>query len=335
MKTGVLYATTDDGVNLPVIDVTNPAFAVAATDAELAAMSDQFLRESTGMREVPASLREALQSSILGRAIMTASGTFLAGMDTYLFKLGPDHLGPNVTAIDRRIAESFPAFTTRLRLQDMARLLADGLSLTAAAEARRPVCLVNVGGGPGSDSWNALIYLQAGLHASNPDLLIGREITIAVMDLDDHGPAFGGRAIDTLCAPAAPLSGLDIRFRHFIYDWSRDWSQSGRLQEVLGDLHAADAACAVSSEGALFEYGSDTEIVGNLSTIHAGTASDAMVVGSVTRDGGPVRALHTTHGPSARPRTIEAFRILVEQAGWIIHQVIERPFSYNVRLVKG
>jgi len=326
MKTGVLYAITDDGTNLPIIDVTNPAFAVAATDAELGAMCEQFLLESAKRQEIPAPLREALQRSILGRAIMAASGTFLAGMDTYLFKLGPDNLGTNATPIDRRIAESFPAFTARLRLQDMARLLADGVSLTAVSEPRRPVCLINIGGGPASDSWNALIYL----HAGNPDLLVRREITIAVMDLDGHGPAFGVRAIDALCAPASPLSGLDVRFRHFTYDWSR----AVRLREALLHLRAADAACAVSSEGALFEYGSDTEIVENLRTLHAGTAPDAIVVGSVTRDGEAVRASQIPNGPSSLPRTIEAFRLLVEQAGWTIQHVVERPFSYNVRLVK-
>ncbi len=327
MKTGVLYAVTDDGMSLPVIDVTNPAFAVAATDAELAVMSEQFLLESAKRQEIPAPLREALQRSILGRAIMAASGTFLAGMDTYLFKLGPDNLSANATPIDRRIAESFPVFTARLRLQDMARLLADGLSLSAVVEPRRPVCLINIGGGPASDSWNALIYL----HAGNPDLLVRREITIAVMDLDGDGPAFGVRAIDALCAPAAPLGDLDVRFRHFNYDWS----EAVRLREFLDHLHAADTACAVSSEGGLFEYGSDPEIVENLRTLHAGTASDAIVVGSVTRDGRAVRALQTANGLSARPRTIEAFRFLVEQAGWIIQRVIERPFSYNVRLMKG
>jgi hypothetical protein len=327
MKTGVLYAMTDDGVNLPVIDVTNPAFAVATTDAELAAMSDQYVLESTQRQEIPAPLREALQRSILGRALMAASGTFLAGMNTYLLKLGPDNLGTDANPIDRRIAGSFPAFTTRLRLQDMARLLADGLSLTAAAEPRRPVCLINIGGGPASDSWNALIYL----HAEHSDLLVRREIVIAVMDLDDHGPAFGVRAIGTLRAPAEPLSGLDIGFRHFTYEWS----EADRLREALDDLHATNTACAVSSEGGLFEYGSDTEIVSNLKALHAGTASDAIVVGSVTRDGGPMRASQTAHRVSTRPRTIEVFRSLAEKAGWILQHVIERPFSYNVRLVKA
>ena len=39
-------AVTNDGVELPVIDVTNPAFAVAATEVELEAMSTQYILAS-------------------------------------------------------------------------------------------------------------------------------------------------------------------------------------------------------------------------------------------------------------------------------------------------
>ena len=114
MSNVVLYAMTEEGTKLPIIDVSNAAFTVAATDAELAVMSEQFVRESTQQREMPAPLREALRQSILGRALMAASGTFLAGMSTYLIKLGPDNLGVEMTPVDRSIAASFPAFTSRL-----------------------------------------------------------------------------------------------------------------------------------------------------------------------------------------------------------------------------
>lgn len=162
---------TNDGTSLPVVGVTNPALAVTATDAELATLSDQFVLESTERQEMPLPLREALQRSRLGRGLMAASGTFLTGMNTYLLKLGPDNLGPDANPIDLRIAGSFPALTTRIRLQDMARLLADGLSRTAAAQLQRPLCFINIAGGPASDSWNALIHL----HAEHADLLpVGR-----------------------------------------------------------------------------------------------------------------------------------------------------------------
>jgi hypothetical protein len=327
MTPDVRHAFTDEGASLPVIDVTNPAFAVTATDAELEAMSDQFLLESARRQEMPPQLREALQRSRLGRGIMGASGTFLTGMDTYLLKLGPDNLGDDASPIDRRIAASFPALMARVRLQDMARLLADGLTLAGGAEPRRPLHLINIGGGPAADSWNALIHL----HTDHPDRLPGRSIAIAVLDCDGDGPAFGARAVDALRAPGAPLSGLDISVQHRAYEWS----QVDRLREALDDLHANGAACAISSEGALFEYGSDIDIVANLETLHAWTAADAIVVGSVTRDGKPVRSMQTTDRIATHPRTLDAFRGLAQRSGWTVEHVIERAFSYNVRLVKA
>jgi hypothetical protein len=335
VRTDVLYAKTDEGVGLAVIDVTNPAFAVRASDAELAAMAEQYVREATEHREIPVALREALRNSMLGRGLLAATGTFLDGMSTYLLKLGPENLGDAATPIDLRIAASFPAFAARIRLADMARLLADGLALEGTAPLPRKILLVNIGGGPASDSWNALLVLNSKLHgelhAVNAELMAGLGVVIAVMDLDRRGPAFGARAIDALRATAAPLHGLDVRLRHFRYEWS----EAHRLRDFLKELHASEAACGISSEGGLFEYGSDEEIVSNLAVLHAGTARDAFVVGSVTRDGGPVRASLLANRVATRPRSIDGFRSLVSRAGWLVQEVIERPFSFHVRLDKA
>lgn len=325
MVTHQQSAVTNDGVELPVIDVTNPAFAVAASEVELEAMSTQYILAASQVNEMPAALRQALQTSTLGKAIMAASGTFLPGLITYLLKLGPENLGTFASPIDRQIAASFPAFAARLRLQDIARLLADGLQCSLVAQPRRPLCLINVGGGVASDSWNALIHLQAEIST-----LADRAIVIAVIDIDDDGPAFGARAIHALRAPAGALSGLDVSFRHFKYEWS----DADRLRKTFTDLNTAEALCAISSEGGLFEYGSDKEVTSSLNAMHALTASDAIIVGSVTRECEVVRVSQIANRVSTRPRTIEAFRSLVAEGGWFVNQVIERPFSYNVSLVK-
>lgn len=327
MGTGIVYAKNEEGEELAVIDVTNPAFAIAPAEAELAAMAEQYIREAGQRREIPEAMREALRNSMLGRGLISATETYLDGMSTYLLKLGPENLGKGATPIDLRIAASFPAFTTRLRLQDMARLLAEGLVGSMAAEKGRPVCLVNIAGGSASDSWNALIQLrdmQAGL-------LAGRKIAIAVMDLDEKGPTFGSRAVEALRAPGAPLRGLAVRFRHLRYDWS----DVSRLREGLEEMHADEAVCGISSEGGLFEYGSDEEIVSNLEVLRGGTPGYAIVVGSVTRDGEPVRASLATSRLRTLPRTIESFQTLAKEGGWKVEALVERPFSYNVRLVKA
>ncbi len=327
MKHGVVYAKTEDGVELPVIDVTNPAFAVSATDGELAAMTKQYIRESEERKEIPPEIREALQKSMLGKALMAASGTFLDGMSTYVLKLGPENLGAKASPIDRRIAASFPAFTARLRLADMAKLLADGLAARLAGAPLRNVCLVNIGGGAGADSWNALIHVQR----EHAELLAGRKVGITVMDVDPRGAGFGVRAIEALRGPSAALSGVEIGFQYLSYEWS----ETERLQAALEELGARDAVCGVSSEGGLFEYGSDEEIVANLKALCGGTAEDAFVVGSVTREGEAVRASQGAHRVATRPRTLEAFRSLAERGGWKVQEIVERPFSFHVRLVKG
>jgi hypothetical protein len=322
----VLYANTEEGVRTAVIDVTHPAFRVTATESELAAMAEQYILEAGKQREVPESVREALRNSMLGRALMAASGTFVDGMTTYRLKLGPENLGEEASPIDRRIAASFPAFAARLRLQDMSALLAEGLVRTLAFEPHQGVCFVNIGGGAGADSWNALIHL----YGEDAGLLMGKSIAIAVLDLDARGAAFGVRACEVLCASGAPLNGLDVSFQYLSYEWS----DASRLRKVLEGLNAGEAACGISSEGGLFEYGSDEEIVANLKALHAGTAEDAFVVGSVTREGTVVRASLIASRVATRARTMEAFRGLCEQAGWSVGRVMERPFSYHVRLVK-
>jgi hypothetical protein len=326
-KFPTVYAGTDDGLTLPVVDVTNPSFVVSMTDAQIDAQAGQFVAESASRGEMPTAVREALARSILGQALMSASGSFLSGMHTYLLKLGPEHLSEPFTEIDRRIVSSFPGFATRIRLQDMARLIADGVAPMAEAWPGRPIRLINIAGGPAADSWNALIHV----HAEQPGALAGRGASIAVLDPDDRGPHFGARAVEALTSPAGPLSGVAIDFRHVPYDWE----QADELGPLVAELSAGDAACAISSEGGLFEYGSDAVCVANLAQMHDAAPADAIVVGSVTRDAAPTRAAQAASRVPTHPRTLDAFAQLARQGGWAIDKAIERPFTYNVRLAKA
>jgi hypothetical protein len=327
MSFSTVYARTDEGLQLPVVDVTNPAFTVSASDAELDALADQFVRENQNRPELPAPVRAVLAQSKLGGALMAAAGRFLPGVPTYWLKLGPDQLPEPFTDIDRRIAASFPGFTTRIRLQDMARLLADGAAGILAADPARPLRFINIAGGPAADSWNALIHLRT----ESPALLEARATDIAVLDPDEEGPRFGARAVAALTEPGRALAGLTIGFRHLPYDWS----QPDDLARLLGDAGAATAICAISSEGGLFEYGDDGTVVANLERLHAQTPGDAFVVGSVTREGEPSRASLAASRVPTQPRTADAFAQLVRDGGWIVERSIERPFTYDVRLVKA
>jgi len=320
----VLSATAPDGSLLPLVDVTNPAFAMAPSAEELAAMQDQYVRESTQKQSVPPEVMAALARSRMGRGLLAARGTFLTGLNTYLLKLGPANLPADCEPIDHRIAASFPAITSRIRLQDMAALLSVGLSQFLAEDVGRPLHFINIAGGPAADSWNTLLRLrQDNAEVSH------RDIVVSVLDVDDQGPAFGARAFDALQAPGAPLQGLRIQFDQQRYNWA----DPADLPRLLGSFDLKRSLCAVSSEGGLFEYGSDDEISANLTQLKELTLRDTIVVGSACREDELTR-VHPGIGVTLRPRTRTAFQALVERSGWRVETLIERPFHDSVRLVK-
>jgi len=324
MADAIYYAMTTEGTRLPIVDVTHPAFAVIVTDEELATLSDRYVLESRQRSAVPAQVLEALQRSQLGRGLFAARGTYLSGIATYLLKLGPDHLPDGADEIDRRLAVSFPARMTRLRLQDMTQLLADGLRPALRDAQEQPLALVNLAAGVAADSWNALITLRGA------GVLEQRAVSIVAFDREEAGSAFARRALESLRAEGAPLAGVNVAFRHEEYDWSDADHLRARLQDIPGG-----PLCAVSSEGGLFEYGSDDAVVANLRALHESTARETIVVGSATREGKPARASQTATGIPTQPRTLDAFAAIARHGGWSVSRVIARPFSYHVFLNKA
>ena len=326
---GVSYAVTDDGLELPVIDVTHPAFAIAPTDAELAALTDAFLgmvertRAMTSEAEKEAG-RKMMEASVIGRALRAGSGTFLTGVNTYLMKLGPDNLGAYAAPLDRQIAAMLPLVALRMRVQDVARMEAEALAPALAASPGRPLHFINIAGGPAIDNMNALILLRH----DHPGLLEGRPIVIHVFDRDQAGPAFGRRALEALLAPGAKLHGLDVTFTLVSYDWRH----ATRLVEELATLELDAAVWAAASEGGLFEYGDDEAIVSNLQVLRA-AGSGGTVTGSVTRDEGPAALSRDPSGVATIPRSLAAFTALAERGGWSVAHVITGPFGFNLQLV--
>ena len=148
---GVFYTESDDGLELPVIDVTHPSFAVDPTPEDLDALTRAYVDESPRTpRETAAARVEAAAlvrpaASVLVRGMRTTKSGFLPGMDTYLMKLGPKHLGSWAAPIDYKIAASLPILSIRLRLQDVARLwrddhcraVASGLGTLSRVQHRR------------------------------------------------------------------------------------------------------------------------------------------------------------------------------------------------------
>jgi hypothetical protein len=327
---GVSYALTKDGIELPVVDVTHPSFAINLSDSEQQALVQKFLRDPIPFHVLPMRLRSAflqflLRGSILAQGIRQAQGSFMTGMQTYLLKLGPAMLGSAYAKpIDRKIAAALPAFAVRLRLQDVANLMAETLLSPLSVDPHRPLHFVNIAGGPAIDLLNALILLRK----LQPGILAARQVSIDVLDLDDAGPAFGEAALHALSAPGAPLQDTCVAFRATHCNWSR----TAPLQKALNEARARNALVMCSSEGGLFEYGSDDEIVANLKVLRA-SPEVCGVVGSVTRADEPIQRLHRISSAKTIPRGLTVFRRLIGTVGWQVSRAIERPFIDQVLLM--
>jgi hypothetical protein len=332
-RSGLCYAVTDDGLELPVIDITHPDFALQPTDPEIDKLLQRHLKDVKNQERSPAFFRNLFigimqRRSFLMRGIANSAGTYLSAMSTYIMKLGPDNLSKSyATNIDRMIAGSLPVLSMRLRFQDIVRLMADGLVQGLKANGTAALHLLNIGGGPAIDSLNTLIVI----HKEHPRLLVDRRIFIHILDLDDTGPNFGARALTSLMAENGPLHGLDIQFDHVKYDWS----DPTVLSELVKGFKGQETLVAASSEGALFEYGSDDEIVANLRTLHKVRPAGVLIVGTVTRADDIGLLLNRVSRAAINLRGLQAFTKLVERGGWKIKIVIDRPMSHDILLEKA
>ncbi|MBI5534352.1 MAG: hypothetical protein HY898_16635 [Deltaproteobacteria bacterium] len=319
---GVCYAVTDDGIELPVVDLTHPAFQFRASAEELEHIARETLRGFEKTRRLPGFLlRWLARRSILMRGTLQASGSFVSGLTTYLFKLGPENLGSGYAgSMDRRINASLSPLCVRLRLRSMAELLAQSLGPLLASRPT-PLHLINIGAGAASDSLNALLLLRK----SHPGLLEGRRVSIHALDLEPGGPRFGCRSLESLLESGAPLCGLDVGFAHVPYDWS----EPGRLKQLLQTMGANDVV-ACSSEGGIFEYGSDEHIRSNLAALRAAAPDGTCVVAEFMKDCPTARAVIETGKLALKLRTPAAFQSLVRASGWNVAHLIDTNPLYAV-----
>jgi hypothetical protein len=324
--TSLLYAATRDGVSLPIVDVTNPRFAVPDDPESLSKLFAAAAHEERRYRRAPKfvmrlMLKAAAKRSLLARAIFDPDATYLDGLSTYVMKLGADNLPPPYNGpTDLRIAAAPPLMLLRLRTQQVARLVADGLVAHLEGNTA-PLHLINIGGGPAVDSMNALLLLN---RSHRP--LLQRRIVIHVLDLDESGPFFGANALTALKTDGAPLAGLDVSFDHRRYNWD----EPDALKTLVDELAAAGAVIAASSEGALFEYGSDNAIVANLQALRAGGAR--LVAGSVTSADESRRRTITASKFKLVPRGLEGFAPLAARGGFTIAQTEPAQLSDQVLL---
>jgi hypothetical protein len=158
--------------------------------------------------------------------------------------------------------------------------------------------------------------------------LIHRPIAIHVFDARQDGPIFGARALLALTAPGGRLHGLEIQFQHHPYDWS----DTAPLARLLDGLAARGAIIATSSEGGLFEYGSDDVVVANLTAL--ALVGVPIVAGSVTSSSEVRKRMIAQTRFRFFARGLEGFAPLAERSGYAIadshtavlsEQVLLRP----------
>jgi hypothetical protein len=330
---GVFYALTQHGVELPVIDVTHPSFAIDHNEATIRALRERSAAEALNFRRKPRWLRRLLffiflRRSVIIRGLRSSEGTFLSGMNTYLLKLSSAHLASSfATAADRRLAKGAALMDVRLRLQIMAELLADKLcqDLNQSTPVTVPIFLLNIAGGPAMDSLNALILAQ---RKSAPALAMS-SIQIAVLDAHDEAPQFGRNALAALQTPDGPLTGLKISFAHRHYDWNHPES----LREIF--THVPDNAISLSSsEGGLFHYASDEVIQANLEALRDCTGRGFSFSGSLSLDTPANRASLSFSGAAIRFFKPDVFEALVRNTGWRIDRQVEVLRTLCFQLVK-
>jgi len=326
-RDGVAVARTAEGFELPVLDVTHPRFALPEDEISYARLLNELLATERRNRRVPRfimrwMLKSAAKQSRIVRAMFGSNADFLDGLSTYVMKLGSDNLLPPYdTPMDRRFLAAPHATFMRLRTQQVAGLLARHLAGELVEAEQRPLHLINIAGGPAVDSLNALILL-----AHDTPRLLDRKIVIHVLDRDEAGPFFGANALAALRAEGGRLHGLDITFERVAYDWN----DTASLRQLLDEMRADNAIIAASSEGGLFEYGSDEAIVANLDVLRSGGV--CCVAGSVTRSAEQRRDVTGADRFKVIPRGLEAFGRLAGHAGFVVAESRPVIFSDQVLL---
>jgi hypothetical protein len=336
-RAGLCYATTDEGLELPIIDIGHPAFRLEPGEAELASLMEAALGDLRKREASPAwvqrlLLRLLLRGSLLAGAVGGARGGFVTGLGTYLLKLGPGNLGQGYAKpVDSRIASSFPCLSARLRLRDTAQLLARALAPALEARPGAGLCIIDIAGGPSITVLNALMILRRG----HPGLLEGRAIVVHVLDADAAGPAFGIRALAALMAEASPLHGLDLSMEARRYDWA----DTRPLAELLEGLAAGSRALgggplvAAISEGGLFDYGGDGDIAANLACL-AAAQEVSLCLGTASRADGAAGAINKASGARLFLRTMEAMTALASASGWAMGACVDSPLSSSFLLAR-
>jgi hypothetical protein len=329
---GLSYVYTDSGLELPVLDITHPLFTTSINEESLEELCKESAQRAISMKEMPAAQKMVIaeKSYIFGRYFhKDPNATYLSGMSTYMLKLGPNLIGGGEERnIDRMIAMGVISVSARMRLRDICRQQANALVPRLMTSPEQELCLINIAGGAAADSINTLILVLE----ENQSLLKNRKIEINVFDIDIDSPGFAGRCIEALKAPGSHFHGLDISFNHIKYNWV----DTGDLIDILAKKR--DCILIGTSEGGLFEYAGDEEIINNLDALYNNSPADMQFTGSVIHDIDTVdptmAAMAEESRGSLHLRGIEGLRSVLEKTKWKLDNTTNKNPVYGVFLLK-
>ena len=206
------------------------------------------------MRVMPEAQKKIIAdySYILGTHFyQNRAATYLSGMGTYMLKLGPQLLGGGEERkIDRMATAGVSGIAARMRLRDLCRYQVEILSPILKTHPVNRLCLINIAGGAASDTINTLrLILQ-----KEPGLLRNRKIEINLLEVDTIGPHFAEKSLAALQNKGEDFEMLDLIFSFH----HNSWGDKDAWNKILKDRTEDIVFC--SSEGGLFEYGSDEDI---------------------------------------------------------------------------
>jgi len=117
-KAGVCYALSEDGVELPVIDITHPAFAFQMDEATLVGYLERFYREEERQKRLPVflkrvggSYRTTTDEAGKFQIASVASCDYVLNVSTVGYRLikKPFHLDPGKPRISRLPSAPIPS----------------------------------------------------------------------------------------------------------------------------------------------------------------------------------------------------------------------------------
>jgi hypothetical protein len=279
---GLSYVFTENGVELPVLDITHPLFISSIDEVKLKEMLKKAEKNAEKTAEKFNNMPSCVKKFLAKRSFTMAEllqnkgdNTFLSGVSTLMLKLGPDLIGKGRKRfLDRLASRGIGGIVLRMRVRDLSRCQAKALIPILRKSPDKNLCMINIAGGAASDTINTLFLILQ----EDPLLFKNRKIEIYVLDIDPFGPAFAAECISVLKSPAGQFNNLDISFRHIQYDWNNPTL----LNKLLAERKEWLIAC--SSEGGLFEYCSDEVIEKTLDSLFNNSNSGLIITGSLLHD---------------------------------------------------